>query len=1432
MNNTFRLFVSSTFSDFIKERAILNNEIFEKVSALLKRRGCGFQIVDLRWGINTESALNQNTLEICLDEINYCMSNSPKPNFLIMAGDRYGWVPLPSVVEATEFEKIIALCHDEEKKLLYKWYLLDENNIPKVYYLNRRSGEYVDDNIWYSEEEKLHAILEKRAKECSLKKEELVKYEASATEHEILKGLFGNEDIADNVIVLMREGYPEKDRDMTRTCELKRRIREKMEEDNLSENIITLDFNDEYYELMEQRVTELLIKNILSEFERLDGLKEEYIPGKLPEGMFCGRQEDINRLKNYVEGDDRGVYFLKGESGSGKTTLLKEFINFYREYDPNKEYEAELKEAKDKESLKEAWAATKRFMDKKSVDVFYVLFGENDIYNFYDCLKKLCIMITEEYDISLSEEINRYNISEMFSEAMGKTPTYSKTVIVIDGMDMFYDIGEVNVNVFPEELMKDVKIIVSSADEKIVEKFKQINDTEYHITGFSKEDAADSFYKMLSSRGRTLISEGQKALVEDCLSNGANPLSCKLLSDLAAGWHSGDYVENFVFDDYEMAKIHIFDMFRNCGHDENVVRYVLSYIAVAPFGITEDDLLTLLFTHKEIEESFAKEDRYNYKLKKLPFAILSRLLYDLKECIHHSMAKDSIIISFSHNIFRKVVLNEFKENCVSAENNLIRYYDAMDNYISKDGYPNIKKLMPIISLLKKKSMYKELEDIVSDVSFADALIKSGNLTELCDCYAELDEKGLLGIKGKKLFECVRNNSGTLDCYKNGLFSCAYGYGLTLEGGVLKNLPIKGERMNFDVKDEIFLSCNGEKYAVIRDEYIYIYRENTYRYFQSIHMDLLDYIMKENIISLVWTRDDRLAIVLDNEEIHVYDLSGDIPKFENKIKNINETETVKYSSEYNYLLVIRKNKLTAIDMETYEIVYAISGLGTKFFDINENEDEILWLMKNSKANRYDLKSGAIIKTESFRYPYLGEEESVCLFDKGIGVGIYNSYNTELRLLSGGKKKYMYFPETSEIKRFIKYGNCIVAVYENTIIKADMKDLSLSYINIPEISNAYCIGNAEALLVITATEMKKVTENDFLPLREKLYLSSNTVEASREMMIGFMLHMFKTNLVPDIKRESFRTLFRKNNSFFRYDMAKYSELYEEYLKDVTFMAFSNDSHVMLANEGTGKIRVYDGKGEELFLLKHLEFSVFDAIIDSEFSKDSKFLYILKTDGIIIIDVEKGKVISKFGFGGNPPKQVEFTEDGKIAFVKEGRFEFTVDKKIKHKYNKIRNEKYRTEEYEGFLYPCLSGAYLAERFMCYAYSDFDYAGNYKAVYRNGNDTLVLDNGIFKLNGKILENDYCDFDMIVKTEFEKGNSLFSSFVKSKNDLASKLIRKERKLFLVSYMLNSVIVFDEEKMSIEEARKWNGKITGINELTGGVEIYTETYPYKSTVMF
>ena len=91
---TFRLFVSSTFSDFEKERDVLRKDVFPEVQRYYEEHGHVFQPIDLRWGVTNEAQLDQKTLELCLNEVQSCKSHS-HPNFLIMLGDRYGWVPLP-----------------------------------------------------------------------------------------------------------------------------------------------------------------------------------------------------------------------------------------------------------------------------------------------------------------------------------------------------------------------------------------------------------------------------------------------------------------------------------------------------------------------------------------------------------------------------------------------------------------------------------------------------------------------------------------------------------------------------------------------------------------------------------------------------------------------------------------------------------------------------------------------------------------------------------------------------------------------------------------------------------------------------------------------------------------------------------------------------------------------------------------------------------------------------------------------------------------------------------------------------------------------------------------------------------------------------------------------------------------------------------------
>jgi len=48
---TFRVFVSSTFSDLIEERNALQERVFPPLRELCQEHGFRFQAIDLRWGV-------------------------------------------------------------------------------------------------------------------------------------------------------------------------------------------------------------------------------------------------------------------------------------------------------------------------------------------------------------------------------------------------------------------------------------------------------------------------------------------------------------------------------------------------------------------------------------------------------------------------------------------------------------------------------------------------------------------------------------------------------------------------------------------------------------------------------------------------------------------------------------------------------------------------------------------------------------------------------------------------------------------------------------------------------------------------------------------------------------------------------------------------------------------------------------------------------------------------------------------------------------------------------------------------------------------------------------------------------------------------------------------------------------------------------------
>ncbi len=99
-SRVIRVFLSSTFRDFMEERDLLVKQVFPRLRRRAQERGVEIVDVDLRWGITEEESQQGKVIGICLAEIERC-----RPYFIGMLGERYGWTPQPSDYPPELFEQ-------------------------------------------------------------------------------------------------------------------------------------------------------------------------------------------------------------------------------------------------------------------------------------------------------------------------------------------------------------------------------------------------------------------------------------------------------------------------------------------------------------------------------------------------------------------------------------------------------------------------------------------------------------------------------------------------------------------------------------------------------------------------------------------------------------------------------------------------------------------------------------------------------------------------------------------------------------------------------------------------------------------------------------------------------------------------------------------------------------------------------------------------------------------------------------------------------------------------------------------------------------------------------------------------------------------------------------------------------------------------------
>ena len=116
------IFVSSTFRDMNFERDILNRRIAPKLNHQLRKYNQTVRILDLRWGVDTSNMTEQEAsnrvLSVCMNAINSC-----KPYFVVLFGDRYGYIPNDCAVSVTHMEILRGALERADKDHIYIYFI-------------------------------------------------------------------------------------------------------------------------------------------------------------------------------------------------------------------------------------------------------------------------------------------------------------------------------------------------------------------------------------------------------------------------------------------------------------------------------------------------------------------------------------------------------------------------------------------------------------------------------------------------------------------------------------------------------------------------------------------------------------------------------------------------------------------------------------------------------------------------------------------------------------------------------------------------------------------------------------------------------------------------------------------------------------------------------------------------------------------------------------------------------------------------------------------------------------------------------------------------------------------------------------------------------------------------------------------------------------
>jgi len=766
-SRVFRLFVSSTFSDFIAEREALQKHVFPKLEDYCAKRGASFQAIDLRWGITEEAQRDRETIQICLEEVRRCQKLSPRPNFAILLSHRYGWEPVPERISENHWARLIAELEkqldDTALETLKCVYRLDTNAVPPTYCLE-------PDQTQINEPE-IQRILRCAAE--SFIGFDRLPYFGSATHQEIALGALGISDAEEHVHAYVRriKNLPD---DATAQAfidwnhkaeqkvsgasdslkKLESKLRDRLTEDQVH------DFEC-FWNRGLQRITHHHLKRFCDDFyqhqvglidQELARLQQNQIEQKANEAHdsfarersenFVGRKNILDQIEEYLHSPEDQITPLiaAGEGGAGKTSIIAQsYLNTFENPPPT----------------------------NSPVVLCRFIGGVAGVESLKGLLESLISEIATTYGTEGKQtDPKMKSPSEAFGAALENATAEKPLWIFIDALDQLEQTDNLPLTEWlPELLPTYVRLVLSSRPEVLPaathKSFSYID-----INGMTQDEGDTLLSQWLASSrqlplntdayspcGRTLTPEQRRLLLESFKEHG-NPLWLKLAYENARHWHSWDCPQRLPGTVAELVETFIETyLIEQRKHPPIFTRKALSYIAAGRYGLSEEEVTKALGTDPFVRVEFEEQEKTSTKWASkdsLPPILWSRLLLDLQPYLTSAFTDGALVYRYFHREFKETIkrlyLNSKQKNYIHAHlAEVFAKPDASDLYRQTDASGEhqdsraMRRIMEQPWQLAKAGEREKLRTLLMDFAFCMAKCAANRSVDLVQDYSRAKE---------------------------------------------------------------------------------------------------------------------------------------------------------------------------------------------------------------------------------------------------------------------------------------------------------------------------------------------------------------------------------------------------------------------------------------------------------------------------------------------------------------------------------------------------------------------------------------------------------------------------------------------------------------------------------------------------------------------